>query len=191
MLPFSWDQFYELTRSAPHWPLLQRAVSHLDHKKDALDLGAGAGRDTIYLLEQGFNVTAMDRETSAMAILTELNNPKLKVVQSAYDDFPFAQYDLINAQYALPFNPPATFNVVFDRIKQALRPGGVFTGQFFGVHDQWNQPDSDMTFVSREQAQELLSDLEVIEFQEVELDGTTADQTPKHWHLFHIIARKG
>src|SRR4051812_10504921 len=69
MLPFSWDQFYDLTRSAPPWPLLQRAVRHLEHKGDALDLGAGAGRDTIYLLEQGFNVTAVDRERGSMTIL--------------------------------------------------------------------------------------------------------------------------
>ena len=47
-----------------------------------------------------------------------------------------------------------------------------------------------MTFVSREQAQELLDGLEVEMFEEEEDDGVTPRGKPKHWHIFHIVARK-
>jgi SAM-dependent methyltransferase len=169
---------------------LQKAVGIVEHKADALDLGAGAGRDTVYLMSQGFHVTAVDREKSAIAILEVLPQGKLKLVQSAFVDFHFETYDIISAQFALPFNPQDTFNVVFTRIKQALRPSGIFTGQLFGIHDEWNKPGTDITFHSREQVEDLLSDLEIIHLREEEVDGTTADKTPKHWHVFHIIARK-
>src|SRR5258706_2519641 len=186
----SWHKFYQITKDSPPWPLLQKAVALLDHKDDALDLGAGAGRDTVFLLEQAFHVTAVDRERSSIVILETLPQQNLTLVQSAFADFTFETYDIITAQYALPFNPKETFNEVLAKLKRALRPGGICTGQLFGIHDEWNKPDVDMTFLTVEQAHELLSDLELIELQDVELDGTTADHTPKHWHLFHIIARK-
>jgi tellurite methyltransferase len=85
---------------------------------------------------------------------------------------------------------PDRFDEVFDRVKRALRPGGIFVGQFFGVHDQWNVPGRAITFFTREQAEERLRGLEVIEFQEEDADSFTADGSPKHWHVFHILARK-
>jgi hypothetical protein len=36
----------------------------------------------------------------------------------------------------------------------------------------------------------MLRGLEVIEFKEEDSDGHTADGTPKHWHVFNIVARK-
>lgn len=47
-----------------------------------------------------------------------------------------------------------------------------------------------MTFHTREQAERLISDLEIIEFTEEDQGGRIANGTPKHWHVFHIIARK-
>jgi len=32
--------------------------------------------------------------------------------------------------------------------------------------------------------------LEIVEFREEDLDSHVADGSPKHWHAFHIIARK-
>jgi hypothetical protein len=33
--------------------------------------------------------------------------------------------------------------------------------------------------------------LEVLEFREEDIDSHVAGGTPKHWHVFHIIAKKG
>jgi tellurite methyltransferase len=48
-----------------------------------------------------------------------------------------------------------------------------------------------MTFLTRERAMELLRGLEILEFDEEDVDSHVADGTPKHWHVFHIIAQKG
>jgi len=190
----NWGQFYGFTKDSPPWPLLTRAAALAPRGGQALDLGAGAGRDTRYLLEQGFQVTAVDAEPGAMALLATLPQDHLLVAQSTFEDFPFAfaTYDLISAQFALPFMPKERFATVFVRLKAALVPGGVFAGQFFGVHDQWNVPERAhaMTFLTRAEAENLLSDLEVIELTEEDADGHKADGTPKHWHIFHILARR-
>ncbi len=185
-----WGYFYGFTKDSPPWPLLMRAAALAPKGGRALDLGAGAGRDTRYLLEQGFQVTAVDAEPGSVALLAALPQDHLRVVQSSFEDFAFATYDLINAQFTLPFMPKDRFITVFARLKAALVPGGVFAGQFFGVHDQWNTPDRVMTFLTRSEAEDLLSDLEIIELTEEDADGHLADGSSKHWHAFHILARR-
>ena len=57
-----WEDFYKFTKGKPPWPLVIKAVSLLTRKENALELGSGAGRDTAYLLEQGFHVTGVDKD---------------------------------------------------------------------------------------------------------------------------------
>ena len=47
-----------------------------------------------------------------------------------------------------------------------------------------------MTFVSREEALALLQGLDLEMFEEEEADGVTPRGNAKHWHIFHIVARK-
>jgi SAM-dependent methyltransferase len=191
-----WDSFYRITKDSPPWSLMIRAAEVARAKGQALDLGAGAGRDTRYLLAQGFQVTAVDAQADSVALLATLAPQgapeRLLVIKSTFEDFPFetSAYDLINAQFALPFVARDHFFAVFSRIKAGLTPGGVFAGQFFGVHDEWNVTDTDMTFLTRAEAEDQVSDLETIEFRELEEDGHVADGRPKHWHVFHILARR-
>lgn len=190
MVSHDWGRFYTFTKDSPPWPLLVRAASLASRNGRALDLGAGAGRDTRYLLQQGFQVTAVDADARSVAILTALPDTNLRVVHSSFEDFGFATYDLISSQFALPFIPRDHFPEVISRMKAALAPGGIFAGQLFGIHDQWNTPGSTTTFLSRAEAESILADLETLEFTEEDADGHVADGSPKHWHVFHVLARK-
>ena len=182
--------FYERTKDRPPSPLLIQALDHCMRKTDALDLGCGAGRDTRGLLQHGFHVTAVDQNPDAFLYLQDLPQERLTLVQSSIETFPLETYDLINARYSLPFIQNALFEETFGKIKQALRPDGILTGQLFGVHDTWNTPGTTMTFCTREQAQWFLHDLRIITFWEEDEDGETALEQLKHWHVFHFIARK-
>ncbi len=192
MQQFDWAEFYKHTRERPPWPRMIRAASFVTHREGALDLGCGAGRDTRYLLDQGFRVTAVDADANAMAILATFPQERLRAVQSSFGDFAFESYDLINAHFCLPFLAREQFYAVFGKVREALNPDGIFVGQFFGIHDQWNTPEraEAMTFLTREEALQALNGLDVIEFDEEDIDSVVADGSPKHWHVFHIIARK-
>ena len=191
MKEFNWEDFYKITKDHPPWPLLIKAVSFVPRKERALDLGSGAGRDTRYLLAQGFHVTAVDNSPHAIAVLSHLPRHSLRLVQSSFQDFIYKSYDLVNAQFALPFTPKETFHEVFAHVKDAIKPGGVFVGQLFGIHDQWNTPESPLTFLTRAQIEALFTGMNILEFREEDVDGHVADGTPKHWHVYHIIAQKG
>src|SRR5260370_30475863 len=86
MKQFDWETFYRFTNDSPPWPLIVRAVSLLPHKGRALDLGAGAGRDTRYLVQQGFQVTAVDSDPHAVDILRSFQEGNVQVVQASFED---------------------------------------------------------------------------------------------------------
>lgn len=186
-----WADYVAITKDSAHWPLVEQAAALAGPPGHALDLGCGGGRDTRFLLAQGWRVTAVDREPAALAALDPLAGPRLQLVQSSFEEFgyPAASYDLISAQYALPFITPEQFPPIFARIRQALRPGGVLTCQFFGPHDTWNLAGRPMTFLDRAQIEALLVGLTVHVLDESQEIGTTAFGDTKCWHIFDLIAQ--
>jgi hypothetical protein len=74
------------------------------------------------------------------------------------------------------------------RVRDAVRPGGRFGGQILGEWDTW-APDQEISSFSREEARALFDGFEIERFEEEEKDGE-ACSGPKHWHLFHVLARR-
>ena len=188
-----WPAYFNATKDHKPRPLLVEAMTFIGKRDAALDLGAGALNETEYLFEQGFNrVVAVDAEPKFLDFCKELGSDKLTCIVSTFDEFnfPVDEYDLVNAQFALPFNSPSTFAEVFARIKSSLKKGGIFTGQFFGVNDSWAKGNSDMTFHTKAEVEKFLADMEIVKLEEVEKDDKTAAGDMKHWHVFHVIARK-
>jgi len=189
-----WKDYVEKTKGRNARPFLVKAISYIPHRDECLDLGAGALNDAKYLLEEGFkHVTAVDKEPVAQEIATALPSAHFRYVISSFEEFQFPEnkYDLINAQFSLPFGRKENFDIVFEKIKRSLVTGGIFTGQFLGDRDEWNTSSSAMTFHKKEGVKQLLSDMQIIELIEEEKDQPTVIQPkPKHWHIFHIIAKK-
>jgi SAM-dependent methyltransferase len=184
-----WRKFIEITTGQQPWPQLVRAAEMFDKPGDALDAGAGGGRDTAYLLQHGWRVTAVDSSPSAAAALRRIHHgSELQVVVSSIEDFTPASYDLVNAQFSLPFIPPARFASTVRRLRDSVRPAGLMTATFFGPHDEWNVPGTELSFSTHDEVEQLFSGWEIVELTEAEEDGHTADGTVKHWHVFHLTA---
>lgn len=186
-----WAEYYEITKNKPPTKLLVKALGYITNKNRAIDLGGGALKDTRYLLEQGFDVTVVDKADLMAKGAETIQSDTLHFFISAFNDFNFPKntYDIASAMYSLPFNHPESFEEVFAKIKDSLVKGGIFCGQCFGVRDDWSA-NQKMTFHTKEQVEKLLSDMEIILFDEEEKDGKTANGMPKHWHIFNFIARK-
>ena len=102
----NWSEHTEQTKNTPPRPLLVKALEFVQGRNFALDLGAGALSDTKYLVESGFKkVISLDKDGSAQDIYNTLPKERVDYVISAFENyfFPINSYDLVNAQYCLPF----------------------------------------------------------------------------------------
>lgn len=191
-----WDAYYEHHKDRPRSPLLRSALSFVNGNsagRQAVDLGCGAGNDSRFLLEAGWDVLAIDREAAAIDRVKMAGQGfpcgQLRAVVQPFeslDRLPSAA--LVYAGMALPFCHPGHFVNLWSAVLSALEPGGVFAGNLFGDRDDWASRTF-MNFHSETQARGLFQDLELMLFNVHEEDGPCLHGF-KHWHRFDFIARK-
>lgn len=190
----NWDAYNVKTQDLPPHKLVIEALSFVEARGEALDFGCGAMRDIEAIAKKGFrHIDAVDSNPSVQ----EIANEKIRIGipltfhATVYDKFDFKrnQYDFVSAQYALPFNPPETFDYMFGRLVKSVNAGGIFTGQFFGNEDTWAS-NLEMTFHSDTQIRKLLVDFDILVLREEKKTKETALGGEKFWHVFHVIARK-
>ncbi|OJU64068.1 MAG: hypothetical protein BGO01_18185 [Armatimonadetes bacterium 55-13] len=189
----TWNEYFQSTRPMPLHPLFGELEPYLPQTGRAADLGCGVGHAVVWLAEKGWDIDAFDGHEEALKSLGERlfaeTRSKVATHHCLLQDASLAhgQYDLIIAAYSLFFLTPEQHQVVWNRIYAALKPGGYFLGEFLGVNDDWADQ---MTTHTAEQVTELLSRYETIYREDVDRDGFVSMGSPKHWHVFHVIARK-
>lgn len=191
-----WREYYERVAGRPPRHTLLAAVQRFGdvaRGPSAVDLGCGDGRDTIELLRRGWRVLAIDAEPAAIQrLLARPDLPPGAMLETRcarFEDATWPAVDLVNASFALPLCPPERFPALWAQIECSLAPGGRFAGQFFGERDEW-RGEPGITHHARADIERLLLGFAVEMLAEEETDTTTPYGKPKHWHLFHIVARK-
>lgn len=101
---------------------------------DILCLAEGEGRNAIYLAKQGFNVTAVDISSVALEKAKQLAHTHKANVNLVHADL--ADYDLGSKKWdgivaIFMHLPPDLRENVFGKIAAALRPTGIFIGEFY------------------------------------------------------------
>ncbi|MFT5485771.1 MAG: tellurite methyltransferase [Paracoccaceae bacterium] len=196
--PVDWSSYYGKTGDRPPRPTLVRALDAfaaegLPSGGRAVDLGCGSGRDTIEILRRGWPVLAVDAAPEAIEKLLARpdlpNGCAIETLVSRYEDMALPTCNLVNAAFSLPLCPAEEFPAVWQKIVTALASGGRFSGQFYGDRDSWvDRPG--VTCLSRDQVVDLLEPFDVELLEEEEDDSVTPRGVQKHWHIFHIVARK-
>lgn len=159
----------------------------------AVDLGCGEGRDTVELLRRGWRVVAIDGHESAFGHLARrlggVDHPLLETRLDAFEECSIPMCRLVNSSFSLPFCHPDRFDALWRVVRAAIEPGGRFAGQFFGERDTWaTLPDR--SHHTRVQVERLLLGMEIERLDEEEKDSADAQGTNKHWHVFHVVARR-
>lgn len=128
------------------WKVAERqeflALLRREGKKTLLEVGAGTGTDSLFFQEQGLEVVCSDLSPAMVRLCRE------KGLQ-AYEkdflslDFPSASFDAIYALNCLLHVPTGDLPSVLQKLRDMLRPGGLF---FLGVYggfeyEGWHKDD--------------------------------------------------
>lgn len=113
------------------------------HKyKRILDLGCGAGRNTIYLAQQGFSVYALDISKMGVAITRkkakslDLNNIKFKVADIKHTYYPANYFDAVVCIFVLSHGLLKDNKDAVDEIYRILKLKGMLVTEFMSVKDK-------------------------------------------------------
>ena len=191
-----WAAYYDKLRDRPPRKTLLKALDtfgSIPAGALALDLGCGDGRDAIELLRRGWRVVAVDAEPEALRQLQArplAPHADVTPIVARLEEVPIPLGTLlVNSSFAMPLCEPQAFHDLWARIREGLPSGGRFSGQWYGPRDSWvDRPG--ITFLPREEALAMLEGLDLEMFEEEESDGVTPRGKSKHWHIFHIVARK-
>ena len=188
------EKYYEKTKGVLPHKNVKEFLKIENKKGKAIDLGCGAGRDTIFLIKNNWNVLAIDREDTKDIISSKLNDEELRRFRFNRQDFEnikLEENDLIVANFSLPFCNKKDFKEFWNTIVGSILEDGYFVGTFLGLNDSWVDMKENVVFLSKEQVLELFENsFEIIKFEEIEKDEKTALGKLKHWHIYEIIAKK-
>ncbi|WP_223691196.1 class I SAM-dependent methyltransferase [Leifsonia poae] len=193
-MAFDWSGFYSAQGGRGLRPTFTAGLDAWQGESPgrAIDLGCGDGVETRHLAGLGWHVLAVDADPGVVERVraevgeSALSNVEIRQVPfEALGELPAS--DLVYAGFALPFCEPDGFPYLWADIRDALRPGAVFAGEFFGPHDEWfGRPN--MNFHDRAGVEGMLAGLEVLQLVEDDRRGMSFEG-PKHWHVFHVVAR--
>ena len=187
------ERYYKNTTYAEPNYTVKKFIKLNVEPGNAIELGCGAGRDTVCLIKNGWNVLAIDRENVESRIAAKLETEELKqlkFLKQKFEEIELEKNNLVVTNFSLPFCNKNNFKELWNKINNSILKDGYFVGNFFGINDEWKSTKEEMTFLTKEQVIELFKDFEIIEFKEVEKDGTTGLGKMKHWHIFNVIAKK-
>jgi len=157
--------------------------------KDAIDLGCGSGNETIYMLNHGIKVLAVDRQLNKQYILSRADESikeNVTFLEHEFENIKLPKTDAITAFFSIPFCNPKYFDNLWNKIYNSINNNGYFVGQLFGDRDDWKNNQSINTFTI-EEVKKYLQKYKIIKLDEIEY---IRESNNKKWHFYDIIAQK-
>lgn len=122
--------YYNTENALPH-PMVKKVIDMNIKPENAIDLGCSAGRDTIYLIKNGWNVLAIDKEDTKQIISSKLDNDEIKKFRFARQNFENIKLEktkLLVANFSIPFCKKECFNQFWNKIVDSILKERLFCG---------------------------------------------------------------
>lgn len=127
------EKYYENTENALPNSIVRKFIEMKIKPSTAIDLGCGAGRDTIYLIKNGWEVLSIDRENTDVIIVNKLDNEERKRFRFNKQDFEnvkLRKNNLLVANFSIPFCNKEFFNEFWNKISDSILNERILCGQF-------------------------------------------------------------
>ena len=127
-------EYYKNTKNALPHKNVQKVLEMDIIPGNAIDLGCGAGRDTIYLIKNGWNVLAIDKEEIKGLIEEKLNENELKNFRFSLQNFQNVELEnnsLLVSNFSIPFCGKKYFKEFWNKIEESIEKGRIFCWELF------------------------------------------------------------
>ena len=129
-------KYYENTKDALPHPMLKRFIDMNIKPENAIDLGCGAGRDTEYLIKNGWKVLSIDRENTKKIISSKLDKDEIKNFRfdcQNFENIELEKSKLLVANFSIPFCQKDCFNEFWNKITNSILKDRILCGKFFRI----------------------------------------------------------
>ncbi len=122
-------KYYENTEGALPNPIIKKFIDMNIKPTNAIDLGCGAGRDTIFLIKNGWDVLSIDRENTKEIISRKLNNKEIKKFRfknQNFEDIELEKTNLLVANFSIPYCNKKHFDKLWKKITNNILKDRMF-----------------------------------------------------------------
>ena len=198
-----------------HSEVINIIKSYVPNNADVIDIGAGEGRNSIFLAKQGFKVLAIDKIPEGLkklkryATLHNLDNIITKVVDIKNFRFQPNKYSLIIAIAVLDFFKKSEIESLAEKIKKALIKNGIIYLKVFSIKDPFLnkikkinlEPIEENTFYlpkariyrhffTKEELKKMFSEFEIIQLKERKIRDYSHGQPHFHQVITFVAKNK-
>ena len=160
--------------SATYTPFLSR----IPEGGYILDAGCGSGRDSLYFIEQGYEVAAFDGSAAMVRHCSELTG--LKAVHATFDNYESEiQFDGIWACSSLLHVSREDLGRTLQRLSGFLKGDGSFYTSFKMRDCDYESDGRSFTCFTEEGFREFIRNVEVLKLKDI---WTSADARPEREH---------
>jgi len=167
---------------------LVEAMKGITPGGQALDVGAGMGRNAIHLAGLGWDVTGIDLSARGLAVMqanAEKAGLKVRTVKTSYQDFDFGRerWDLVSMILSwAPVEEPG----FLARLKESIRPGGYVVFEHV-IQPSENPFPPGVHALAPGALRELFRDFEILSYREMDHSGDWGGPPAPH---VRMVARK-
>lgn len=139
----------------------------------ALDVACGSGRNLRWLVEAGWQVTGVDRDSASTAPLQNL----AKIVDADIENGP---WPLADQQFEMVVVCNYLWRPLFNTIKSAVKPGGCLVWETFADGQQTiGRPSRPDFLLQRGELLRVCADWHIVAYEDLFEDGADATTAPR------------
>ena len=161
---------------------IKELVKKLPKNGKVLDLGSGLGGNGIFLAEQGFKVTCLDKDEEVIKIIKK-EHPEINALNKDIleFDFPENEYNLVIARAVLNFFELGDIKIIINKIIRSLKENGLFYLMVISDKDFDSKKRLDRHFFNRN---EFFKENKILEIEEMTIND---NHPPLGEHKHEII----
>lgn len=130
------EKYYDNTKDALPHSNVRQFIKMAVTPTNAIDLGCGAGRDTVFLIKHGWEVLSIDKEDVEEVIASKLNRNeimKFRFMKQSFENTKLEKNNLVIANFSLPFCPKDYFNNFWSKISDSIFKERLLCGELFWI----------------------------------------------------------